>query len=124
VAALVGEFRRSAVLVPIVDGGVMTAVHGGVRWIYAFSDESALGRFAVARGATPEEAWEYRVVRGARLLDTIVPSMGVPAGIAVDVADDDGAMLFPPVKGLVPDGAAVDGTGAAPVGRGDAEAPE
>lgn len=108
-AALVGEFRRTAVLVPIVDDGVMTAVRGGVRWIYAFSDEAALARFALARGSAPARPWEYRSVLGARLLDAVVPAMDGPAGVAVDVADAEGSMVFPPVRGIVPDGAAVDG---------------
>lgn len=34
--------------------------------------------------------------------------MGVPAGVAVNVADPDGSMLFPPVVGIVPDAVAVD----------------
>nr|MDT0527358.1 AMP-binding protein [Streptomyces sp. DSM 41633] len=46
--------------------------------------------------------------RGARLLDEVIPAMGVPAGVAVNVADPDGSMLFPPVVGIVPDAVAVD----------------
>lgn len=34
--------------------------------------------------------------------------MGVPAGVAVNAADPDGSMLFPPVVGIVPDAVAVD----------------
>jgi hypothetical protein len=116
-SSLVGEFRRTAVLVPIVDGGVMTAVLGGVRWIYAFTDEAALARFAVARGAVADQAWEYRAVLGARLLDAVVPTMDGPAGVALDVADDEGSMLFPPVRGIVPDAVAVDGEEAGGAGR-------
>ncbi|WTO35381.1 hypothetical protein OG399_13825 [Streptomyces achromogenes] len=43
-AALLGEFRRTAVLVPVGEGEApLTADFGGVRWIYAFSDEGATG---------------------------------------------------------------------------------
>ncbi|WP_097866454.1 hypothetical protein [Streptomyces sp. rh34] len=111
--ALVGELRRSLVLVPFDRGGLWTAEFGGVRWVCGFTDEAALARFVEARtgmhgaGAT-ERAWEYAVFRGARLLDEVIPAMGVPAGVAVNVADPDGAMLFPPVVGIVPDAVAVD----------------
>ncbi|MCT2590112.1 hypothetical protein LHJ74_09340 [Streptomyces sp. N2-109] len=106
--ALVGEFRRAAVLVPVTDGGLTTAVYGGVRWIYAFTDEAALARFALARTAMPDQPRGYESVLGARLLDTVVPSLDRPAGVAVNVADADGAMLFPPARGIVPDAVAVD----------------
>lgn len=50
-ARLLGEFRRTAVLVPFDDSeSLWTADFNGVRWICAFSDEEALARFAVARG--------------------------------------------------------------------------
>ena len=106
--ALVGEFRRTPLLVPVVDGGLMTGVFGGVRWIYAFTDEAALARFARARGAAPDQAWEYVSVLGARLADAVIPAMDGPGGVAVNVADEDGSMLFPPVRGIVPDAVAVD----------------
>jgi hypothetical protein len=116
-AALVGEFRRTAVLVPLDEDDVpLTGDHGGVRWIYAFTDEAALARFAMARGQqTPE--WAYRRVLGARLLDVGVPAAGVPCGVAVDVGSDD-AVLLPPVSGVVPEAVAVDADG-----DGDGEEP-
>ncbi|MFI6035234.1 hypothetical protein ACIBBD_13905 [Streptomyces sp. NPDC051315] len=50
--ALLGEFRRTPVLVPLAladgDEAPLAADFGGIRWIYAFSDESALARFAIA----------------------------------------------------------------------------
>ncbi|RLL70128.1 SseB family protein [Streptomyces sp. Z26] len=107
-AELVGELRRTAVLVPVVEDGFMSAVFGGVRWVYAFTDEEALARFALARGAAPDEAWDFVAVLGARLLDVVVPACDGPAGVAVDVADEDASMLFPPVAGIVPDAVAVD----------------
>ncbi|MFG2231681.1 hypothetical protein ACGFNX_17030 [Streptomyces sp. NPDC048723] len=61
--SLLGEFRRTALLVPLSeggDGGLMSGWQGGVRWIYAFTDEEALARFAVARGAgAGAREWEY-----------------------------------------------------------------
>ncbi|THA37960.1 SseB family protein [Streptomyces sp. A1547] len=110
---LVGEFRRAALLVPVGggsehgDGGLMSAVSGGIRWFYAFTDEEALARFAVARGEGGRE-WPYLAILGARLVDAVVPEADGPAGIAVNVADPDGSMLFPPVAGIVPDACAVD----------------
>ncbi|KMO95623.1 hypothetical protein [Streptomyces roseus] len=110
---LVGEFRRAVLLVPrsggSVDGGggLMSAVSGGIRWFYAFTDEEAMARFAVARGEADCE-WQYLAVLGARLVDAVVPEADGPAGVAVNVADADGSMLFPPVAGIVPDAYAVD----------------
>ncbi|MFJ2112008.1 hypothetical protein ACIOEX_08870 [Streptomyces sp. NPDC087850] len=111
--ALVGELRRALVLVPYDRGGLWTAEFGGVRWVCGFTDEAAMARFSQARAAVEgagasERVWEYAQFRGARLLDEIIPAMGVPAGVAVNVADPDGAMLFPPVVGIVPDAVAVD----------------
>ncbi|MGW2818583.1 hypothetical protein [Streptomyces sp. NPDC001415] len=113
-AALLGEFRRTAVLVPLGDGpgadeerGVLTGDWNGIRWIYAFSDEAALARFAVARGEAARE-WTYQRILGARLLDVAVPAAGVPCGVALDAADGEDGMVFPPVKGIVPDAVAVD----------------
>ncbi|MFF2235229.1 hypothetical protein [Streptomyces anulatus] len=112
--ALVGELRRALVLVPYDRGGLWTAEFGGVRWVCGFTDEAALARFAeeraVVEGAAgaASRSWEYAAFRGARLLDEVIPAMGVPAGVAVNVADPDGAMLFPPVVGIVPDAVAVD----------------
>ncbi|MEU8549462.1 hypothetical protein AB0C81_21150 [Streptomyces roseoverticillatus] len=117
-AALVGWFRRTAVLVPS-DGqdGLWSAEYGGIRWIHAFTDEAALGRFALAQGAdgTADGAasgsgtadWAYRTVLGARLLDVVVPAVGVPAGVALDVGSPQ-PVLFPPVVGIVPDAYAID----------------
>ncbi|MCL3996137.1 hypothetical protein [Streptomyces lavenduligriseus] len=114
-AALLGEFRRTAVLVPLdpVTGSPLAADFGGVRWFYAFSDEGALARFAVARGEGARE-WAFQRWLGARLLDAAVPAVGVPCGVALDCADGEDGMLFPPVRGVVPDAVAVDvdgGTG-------------
>ncbi|MFG3010716.1 hypothetical protein ACGFZB_09685 [Streptomyces cinerochromogenes] len=114
-AVLLGEFRRTPVLVPVdEDDAPLTADFGGVRWIYAFSDESALARFALARGEGGRE-WAYQRWLGARLLDAMVPAVGVPCGVALDCADGADGMVFPPVRGVVPDAVAVDMNG----GTGD-----
>jgi hypothetical protein len=108
-AALLGEFRRTPVLVPLADGeDPLVGDYGGVRWIYAFSEESALARFAIARGEGSRE-WAYQRVLGARLLDAGVPALGVPCGVALDVGSEGEGVLFPPVVGVVPDAAAMDG---------------
>ncbi|MEU1816731.1 SseB family protein [Streptomyces roseifaciens] len=135
-AALVGRFRRTAVLVPSDmqgsqggqdgqggQGGLWSVEYGGIRWICAFTDETALARFALAQGAAPRADgttdgttdWTYRTVLGARLLDVVVPAVGVPTGVALDVGSEH-PVLFPPVVGIVPDAyavnVAVDGLGA------------
>ncbi|WP_259408023.1 hypothetical protein [Streptomyces akebiae] len=107
-AALLGEFRRTAVLVPLsADGDPLTGEFGGIRWIYAFSDKPSLARFAFARGEGTR-AWEYDRVLGARLLDVAIPAMPVPYGVALDVGSEGQGALFPPVMGIVPDAAALD----------------
>ncbi|MER6694816.1 hypothetical protein ABT329_38865 [Streptomyces minutiscleroticus] len=113
-AELLGEFRRTAVLVPLGEGpgpddepGFLTVDLNGIRFILAFSDEQALARYAQARGEYARE-WAYRTVLGARLLDVAVPAAGVPCGVALDCADGPDGMVFPPVVGIVPEHAAVD----------------
>jgi SseB protein N-terminal domain len=103
---MIGEFRRSRVLVPVDGGGVLAADFGGVCWLYAFSDEESLSRFATARGNAAGTEVSYMSMYGARLLDVAVPAVGVPAGVAVDVAGPS-PLLLPPMGGVVPDAVAV-----------------
>ncbi|WP_308117157.1 SseB family protein [Streptomyces guryensis] len=105
--ALVGEFRRSEVLVPVVDGSLVSAEAGGIRWLFVFTDDAALARFAEARG---EAVPGWVPVFGALLLDQVVPEVGGPVGIAVDAGSAAG-MVLPPVTGIVPDAVAVDAVG-------------
>ncbi|WP_416971791.1 hypothetical protein [Streptomyces sp. 4F14] len=105
--ALVGEMRRSVLLVPTTGGGLWSARSGGVRWICGFTDESALARFALHHGPG-DQPMDYAALLGARIVDEIVPSLDEPAGLAVDIATEDGSMFFPPVTGIVPDGSALD----------------
>jgi hypothetical protein len=81
---VVGEFRRGEVLVPVVDGALLSVEAGGIRWLLVFTDDAALERFAGARGeAVPERVPVY----GAHLLDQVIPEaarVSGPVGIAVD----------------------------------------
>ncbi|WP_329498347.1 SseB family protein [Kitasatospora herbaricolor] len=107
-AALIGEFRRSAVLVPVTaDGGWWAAESGGIRWLHAFTGEAALARFAQRRDGRAGREWSYVTVYGARLLDVAVPAAPVPTGVVLDVAGPVPAFL-PPMAGIVPDAAALD----------------
>jgi hypothetical protein len=106
-AELVAAVREAVLLVPLEGGGLWTARAGGVRWICAFSDEAALARFALHHGSGGV-SWEFAALLGRRLLDEIAPAMEEPAGLAVDIATEGGAMFFPPVTGVVPDEVAVD----------------
>ncbi|MEU3185126.1 SseB family protein [Streptomyces sp. NPDC006923] len=117
--ALVGEMRRSVLLVPVTDGGLWSVRSGGVRWICGFTGEAALARFAVHH-TSPDQPMDYAALLGARIVDEIVPTLGEPAGLAVDVATEEGSMFFPPVVGIVPNAVAVDAT--APAVRGGGRA--
>ncbi|MFD4135850.1 hypothetical protein [Streptomyces goshikiensis] len=106
------DFRSRAVLVPLDErGGLWTAALGGLDWICAFSDEEALARFAVARDEA-DRAWPYRWLIGGRLLDEVLPALDFACGVALNPAGSDGT-VFPPVRGIVPDTAAIDGEAAA-----------
>lgn len=110
--ALIDAFRASVVLVPTLEGGdLWAAENGGVHWIYAFTDDTELARFAVARGNDGSSDVDYVTVYGWRLLDEVIPAAGEPAGVALDVAGRL-PMLFPPVVGVVPESAAVDAAAA------------
>ncbi|MFE9662945.1 MULTISPECIES: SseB family protein [unclassified Streptomyces] len=103
----IAGFRQSLVLVPLDgDGDPLTLAFGGLAWICAFTDEEALARFATARGEAARD-WPYRRTYGFRLLDEVVPAAGFPCGVALDAAGPDGWVL-PPVRGVVPDRAALD----------------
>jgi hypothetical protein len=100
--ALVGEFRATRVLCPLTDRGELwSAQWEGVSWLYAFTSEQSLARFARARDAGAQR-WEFARIEGGRLLDLGVPALDGPAGVAVDVGSAR-PMLFPPVAGIVPD---------------------
>ncbi|MFI2260750.1 SseB family protein [Streptomyces tubercidicus] len=116
-AALVGEFRRTPVLIPLVNDSLMSAELSGIRWLYAFSDEQELARFAASRGAAPETELPYARAVGARLLDVVIPAIEGPAGVVLDAGSDQG-MVFPPVSGIVPDSAAIDLTEPDPTAGG------
>ncbi|WP_328479221.1 hypothetical protein OHS71_11040 [Streptomyces sp. NBC_00377] len=105
--ALIGEMRRSVLLVPVADGGLWSVRSGGVRWICGFTDEAALARFALHHGSA-DQPMDYAALLGARIVDEIVPALGEPAGVAVDIATQEGAMFFPPVVGIVAEAVAVD----------------
>lgn len=110
--ALLDAFRASVVMVPTLEGGdLWAAEQGGIHWIYAFTDDTELARFAVARGNDGSSDVDYVTVYGWRLLDEVIPAAGEPAGVALDVAGRL-PMLFPPVVGVVPESAAVDAAAA------------
>ncbi|MEU5540327.1 SseB family protein [Streptomyces sp. NPDC020362] len=109
-----GEFRRRRVLVPYGEkGAALTVETHGARWLLAFTDEAALGRYARARGEV-DRTWRYRAVWGAAVLDAGVPAVagtGLPCGVLVDAGDGERGLVLPPVVGIVPETVAVDGAG-------------
>jgi hypothetical protein len=83
---LVAAFRDAVVVVP-TDGGqaLLTIDDHGVHWVTVFTGTTELARFARARG-DGERSWPYLTTRGARVLDTLLPALDGPAGVAVDIA--------------------------------------
>ncbi|WP_317443223.1 hypothetical protein [Streptomyces collinus] len=124
--ARLGEFRRSRVLVPYGENGAALTVElQGARWLLAFTDEAALGRFASARGEA-DRTWRYRMVWGAAVLDAGVPAVaaaagagdgsgaGLPCGVLVDAGDGERGLVLPPVVGIVPESCALNGPAMGP----------
>jgi hypothetical protein len=56
----------------------------------AFTDEDALARIPLARREVPGNGEEFVTVVGTGLLDGVVPQLGVPAAVAVDVRQTEG----------------------------------
>ncbi|MGV9269532.1 SseB family protein [Kitasatospora sp. NPDC003701] len=85
-ALMLVQFRMSAVLVPRWgDEALWTADEGGLRRIFAFTSEEELAAFARVKDV-PVDGLPYLTVLGSRLLDVAVPGLGVPGGVALDVA--------------------------------------
>ncbi len=104
----IAHFRDTTVLVPVERGkGFLTADFGGVRWIHAFTSAANLTRYDQLQGHLRDRR-DYVSVLGWRLLDVVVPEMGMPCGVALDVGSDENGVLLPPVVGIVPDTVAVD----------------
>lgn len=105
--SLVAAFRDAVVLLPqTADGAVAAGEYGGVRWVYAFTSEAELASWIVAREGDAAAEQAFLTVRGSRVLDTALPQVEVPAGVAIDVAGAQ-PMFLPPVQGVVPDAVAV-----------------
>ncbi|MFJ1752746.1 hypothetical protein [Kitasatospora sp. NPDC088134] len=105
---LLAAFRSALLYLPQDGRGTVWAGdQGGIRWVHAFTGEDEMAAFAARRGhREPELA--YLTVRGRRLLEQVGRAAGVPTGVALDAAGAT-PMLFPPVRGIVPDEVAVDG---------------
>lgn len=108
-AALLAALRGALLALPVVDGDSPVIVQsGGLSWLFAFTVPAELARFAAARGEG-EIPCPFVTIRGVRLLDGLMPAMAQATGVALDVAGVR-PMLFPPLRGVVPDAAALDGT--------------
>lgn len=105
--SLVAAFREAVLLLPqAADGSVAAGDYGGLRWLYAFTSEAELASWVVAREGDAVAEQSYVTVLGSRVLDTALPAVGTPAGVAIDVAGA-APMFLPPVQGVVPDDVAV-----------------
>lgn len=106
VADLLATIRRAVLLLPISDADeVFVGDARGLGWVYAFTSVQELARFARARDAG-DQSWPYVSMRGAMVLDHVLPGAPRPCGVAIDVAGAH-PMLLPPVVGVVADAAAV-----------------
>lgn len=106
--ALMGALRRRVLYVPQCgEDAVMPGDQDGLRLIYAFTTPEEMATFFLARDRGEQEV-AYLTARGERLLDTALPALDLPGGVAVDVAGDR-PMLFPGVRGVVANDRALDG---------------
>lgn len=105
-ARVLSVFRETELVVPVRDGRLLTAESGGVRWSLAFSTEAGLEAYRTAHDEADGDPLPWVRVTGAWLLDVAVPQTDGPAGVVLDVAGDR-PVLFPPVRGVVPDDAVV-----------------
>lgn len=104
---LMAGFRDTILLVPLGPRTtVLTSNSGGLRWILAFTSQSELARYSVARDEADQER-RYITARGDRILDEFLPAVDPPCGVAIDIAGDR-PMMLPPVRGIVADAIAVD----------------
>lgn len=94
-ARLLAAFRDAVVVVP-TDGeeSLLTVDDRSIAWVPAFTDTAALARFALARGKA-DQPWQYLTTRGSRVLDTLLPAIDGPAGVAVDVGSPRPVFLPP-----------------------------
>lgn len=105
--SLMSSLRHSVLYVPRVsETALMSGDRGGVRWLYGFTTSEEMAAFFIARGEGDAEL-AYLTVLGERLLDIALPAMGVPGGVAVDVAGEH-PMMFPGVFGVVAEDRAFD----------------
>lgn len=90
--ALQRALRESVLFVlPWEDGeSVVSAEQNGIRWVYAFTSEAEVARYAVMRDAVPDADVPYLTVRGDRLVDVRIDA---PWGLAVDVAGSQPFLL-------------------------------
>lgn len=103
---LLAAFRAALVHVPVLaDQRPLTVERDGLRWLLAFTTEDDLGAFVAARQESGAD-WHFIAVRGHRLLDELVPALPDPTGVSLDIAGSR-PMLLPPVKGVVPESAAI-----------------
>lgn len=94
-ARLVAAFRDAVVVVPTDgDEALLTVDDHGIAWVTTFTDTTALARYALARGRQ-DETWPYLTTRGGRVLDTLLPAIDGPAGVAVDVGGPRPVFLPP-----------------------------
>ncbi|HEX7660530.1 MAG TPA: hypothetical protein VF444_13735 [Pseudonocardiaceae bacterium] len=100
---LTSAFRESLVWLPTAAddpaGSVLTADYRGVHWLYAFTGEAELARFAMKTGGA-DRPRTYLTARGWRVLDVLVPAMDQPAGVAVDAAGKRPMFLPPSVEAV------------------------
>lgn len=92
--ALMDGLRRSVLFVPTtLDGAGLVADLEGLRWLYAFTSPAEMAAYFSAREEIGEPV-DFVTVLGERLVDVVIPAMGTPAGIAVDVAGQE-PIMFP-----------------------------
>ncbi|MGI8308834.1 hypothetical protein [Saccharopolyspora hattusasensis] len=107
-ADLVATFRSAGVYLECVSGPpTVPVVHvDGIPWLPVFSDLRYFAEYRRQRGEA-EQAAEYLLLTGARLLDGYLPGMPKGTSVLLDPLQEH-TVTLPALRGILPESIAVD----------------
>ncbi|NLE78705.1 MAG: hypothetical protein GX610_03835 [Rhodococcus sp.] len=92
---LANALRTAVLFVPLTDDDrISTSEIEGIDWVCAFTSEQEYAKYVVARGENSGQH-RYHTLLGWRIVDDLIPSLGRPTGVVVDICGT-APMAFPP----------------------------